>query len=71
MLDKRKEKLGKKKYMHVKNICMKIKCCSTVREKGKGGYLNRSGDFSNAQNRFGVEKNCLGRKELGRKVASL
>ena len=55
----KERKLGKKKYMHVKNICMKINVAA--REKGKRGYLNRSGDFSNAHNRFGVKKNCLGR----------
>jgi hypothetical protein len=58
--DKRKEKLGRKEICACEK-CAKINQMSTKKRREKRGHLSQSGDLSNAQNRFGVKKNCLGR----------
>jgi hypothetical protein len=56
--DKRKEKLERKEI----HACEKrAKRNEHEGKKGKRGCSSRSGDFSDAQNRFGMKKNCLGK----------
>jgi hypothetical protein len=61
MQDKRKEKLpvGRKETRACEKCVKKNQTCT--RKKEKRGCSSRSGDFSNAQNRFRMEKNFLGR----------